>query len=81
MVYGTTTSSAFLMEYVVYLINPEYISISGLNGNSSALARILRSPHLRAVIIILPDWNSLNGALWRGSCAARLTMNHGNPGM
>ena len=74
IVYGTTTSSAFLMEYAIHLINLEYISISGFNGNSSALARILRSPHLRAVTIIRSDWNSLNGALGRGSRAARLSI-------
>ena len=74
IVYGTTTSSAFLMEYAGHLVNLEYISISGFNGNSSTLARILRSPHLIAVNIIRSDWNSLNGALGRGSRAARLTI-------
>ena len=74
IVYGTTTSSAFLMEYAAHLVNLEYISISGFNGNSSALARILLSPHLIAVTIIRSDWNSFNGALVRGSRAARLTI-------
>ena len=67
--YGTTTTSAFLMEYAAYL---EYISISGFNGSSSTLARILRCPRLRVVTIIRPDWDSLNGALGRGSRATTL---------
>ena len=79
VVYGTTTSSAFLMEYAAYLVNLEYISISGFNGSSSTLARVLRSPRLRVVNIIRSDWDSLNGALGRGSRAARLRIERNEP--
>ena len=79
IIYGTTTSSAFLTEYAAHLVNLEYISISGFNGSSATLARILRSPRLRAVTIIRSDWDSLNGALGRGSHAARLTIERNDP--
>ncbi len=79
VVYGTTTSSAFLMEYAAYLVNLEYISISGFSGSSSTLARILRCPHLRVVTIIRSDWDSLNGALGRGSRATKLSIERNEP--
>jgi hypothetical protein len=79
VVYGTTTSSAFLMEYAAYLVNLEYISISGFNGSSSTLARILRSPRLKVVNITRSDWDSLNGALGRGSRAARVSIERNEP--
>ena len=79
IVYGTTTSSAFLAEYAAYLVNLEYISVSGFSGSSSTLARILRSPRLKAVTIIRSDWDSLNGALGRGSHAATLTIERNEP--
>jgi len=79
VVYGTTTSSAFLMEYSAYLVNLECVSISGFNGSSSTLARILRCPRLRAITIIRSDWDSLNGALGRGSHAVRLSIERNKP--
>ena len=79
VVYGTTISSAFLMEYAAYLVNLEYISILGFNGSSSTLARILRCPRLRVVTIIQSDWDSLNGALGRGSSATKLSIERNEP--
>ena len=79
VVYDPTTTSAFLMEYATYLVNLECISISGYNGSSSTLARILRSPRLRVVKIIRSDWDSLNGALGRGSQATKLCIERNEP--
>ena len=79
VVYGTTITSAFLMEYSAYLVNLEYIFISGFNGSSSTLARILRCPRLRVVTIIRSDWDSLNGALGRGSQATKLYIERNEP--
>jgi hypothetical protein len=79
VVYGSTPGSAFLTEHAAHLVNLEYISISGFNGNASTLTRILLSPRLRAVNIIRSDWSSLNGALGKGSCATKLNIERDEP--